>query len=100
MFNFQSKSRKLRKKSAESYKKSKKREGNKKALERFYHLQKQDNIKNQDGKYKLMGLDRGEKNGIMAHYNFRFEKQLGMYHCAMRRIPCYCNACLEKLQLP
>ena len=36
----------------------------------------------------------------MAHYNFRFEKQLGIMCCAMRRIPCYCNACLEKLQLP
>ena len=36
----------------------------------------------------------------MAHYNFRFEKQLGIMHCALRRIPCYCNACLEKLQLP
>ena len=36
----------------------------------------------------------------MAHYNFRFEKQLGITHCAMRQIPCYCNACLEKLKLP
>ena len=54
-------SAKSRKTGVESHKKSKKREGNKKVLERFYHLQKQDNVKYQHGKYKLKGLDRGEK---------------------------------------
>ena len=54
-------SAKSRKTGVESYKKSKKREGNKKVLERFYHLQKQDDVKHQHGKYKLKGLDRGEK---------------------------------------
>ena len=69
-------------------------------LERCHHLQKQDDVKYQENKCKLTGLDRGENNGIMAHYNFRFEKQLGIKHFDMRRIPCYCDLCLEKLKLP
>ena len=93
-------SAKSRKKGAESREKSKKREGNKKVLERLYHLQKQDDFKYQENKYKLTGLDRGGKNSMMDHYNLRFEKQLGIKHCAMRRIPCFCDACLEKLILP
>ena len=34
------------------------------------------------------------------HYNFRFEKDLGLGFCAARRISCACHSCIEKLKIP
>ena len=50
-----------RKTGASSHKKSKKRERNKKVEERFYHLQKMDDVQYQESKYKVKGLEAGGK---------------------------------------
>jgi len=36
----------------------------------------------------------------MGHYNFRFEKDLGMGYCVTRCIPCACTTCIEKSKVP
>ena len=36
----------------------------------------------------------------MGHYNFCFEKDLGLGYCVACRIPCDCTTCIEKLKLP
>ena len=68
--------------------------------ERFYHYQDFDNVELKDTKQSLSGFEVGDHNGIMGHYNFRFEKDLGLDYCAARRIPCACTTCIEKLKLP
>ena len=68
--------------------------------ERFYHFQDFEDVDFKYTKYSLSGFEEGDHNGIMGHYNFRFEKGLGLGFCAARRIPCACNSCIEKLKLP
>ena len=72
----------------------------KKMQERFYHYQDFDNVESNDAKYSLSGFEVGDHNGIMGHYNFRFEKDLGMGYCVARCIPCACTTCIEKLKVP
>ena len=87
-----------RKKGAVSHKKG--GEDTKKMQERFYHYQDFDNVEFKDTKYSLSGVEVGDHNGIMGHYTFHFEKDLGMGYCVARRIPCACTTCIEKLKLP
>ena len=89
-----------RKKGAVSHKKSKKREHMKKMQERFYHYQDFDNVEFKDTKYSLSGFEVGDHNGIMGHYNFCFEENLGLGYCAAHCIPCACTTCIEKLKVP
>jgi hypothetical protein len=44
-----------------------------------------------------VGLPKGTHNGILARYNLRCEKDLGIGAAAVRRIPCACAGCLEQL---
>ncbi len=69
---------------------------------RHYHLQDPDLVKFRDLKMKMEGLPKKKKeqrNGLLAHYNLRVERDLGVGMAALRRIPCSCNACMIQLSL-
>jgi hypothetical protein len=80
-----------------SERKYSKREENSKLKLRHYHLQKPEDVKYCDVKMMSVGLPKGTHNGILAHYNLRCEKDLGIGVAAVRRIPCACAGCLEQL---
>ena len=71
--------------------------------ERFYHVQKPENV-------RYINLSKGTKgwthrkkekgNGIQHHYNFRADPALGVGHIAVRRIPCMCAGCVSQLKHP
>ena len=93
-------SQKMRQMGVVSHKKLKKREDKKKMKQRFYHYQDFDEVEYKDSKFRLKGFEEGDHNGIMAHYNFRFDPDLTLGFCAARRIPCSCKSCLDQLKLP
>ena len=93
-------SQKMRQMGVVSHKKLKKREDKKKMKQRFYHYQDFDEVEYKDSKFRLKGFEEGDHNGIMAHYNFRFDPDLTLGYCAARRIPCSCKSCLDQLKLP
>ena len=81
-------------------KKNKKREENRKVMERFYHYHEPNCSEliqvNKEGE----GFKSGKRNGMNSHYNFRFHPRLGLGFCASRRIPCLCKSCKEQLEKP
>jgi hypothetical protein len=83
-----------------SEKKYSKREENSRLKLRHYHLQKPEDVKYCDIKMMSVGLPKGAHNGILARYNLRCEKDLGIGVAAVRRIPCACAGCLEQLAKP
>ena len=93
-------SQEARKMGVISHKKLNKREDKKKMKKRFYHYQDFEEVQFKDTKYSKKGFEEGDHNGIMAHYNFRFDTDLGLGICAARRIPCTCKSCLDQLKLP
>ena len=81
-------------------KKNKKREENRKVMERFYHYHESNPSEfiqvNKEGE----GFKSGKRNGMNSHYNFRFHPRLGVGYCAARRIPCLCESCKQQLEKP
>jgi len=77
-----------------------KREAEAKMKERHYHVQDPAKVKYDNLKMTAVGFEEGEHNGMLAHYNFRVNKELGTGRVAVRRIPCACEACLAQLDLP
>ena len=71
-----------------------------KMKKRFYHVQDPNKVKHTDLKKVAIGFHSGKKNGLMMHYNLRFDPDLGTGWAAVRRIPCACDACIEQLKLP
>jgi len=69
---------------------------------RFYHLHKQEDVTydniNKDSYGWGAALD--VKNGMSCHHNIRADPYLGIGKLAVRRIPCMCDACTEKIKLP
>ena len=76
------------------------RESRKKLVERFYHYQQYDANQEICADIKFTGFDSGPHGGIISHYNFRFDKHLGVGTCATIRIPCLCEACNIQLETP
>ena len=68
--------------------------------ERFYHVQKPENVRYQNISKGTKGWikHRNQKgNGIQHHYNFRADPALGVGFIAVRRIPCMCEGCITQL---
>ena len=80
--------------------KRQKREAAAKMKERHYHVQDPAKVKHGKTSRVAVGFEKGEHNGMLAHYNFRVSKELGMGRAAVRRIPCACDACLDQLEKP
>jgi hypothetical protein len=52
-------------------------------------------------KWNAVGFEKGTKNGSSEMFHFRYQAgNLTKNECAVRRIPCACHACMEKLDLP
>jgi hypothetical protein len=81
------------------HKKHAKREAARKITERYYHVYDQE-TQFQHHKMSLESLGSGDHNGLIAHYNFRFDPDLPLNMVAVRRIPCACDGCLDQLTLP
>ncbi len=82
--------------------KSEKRETNSKLKLRKYHVQQAETVKFRDLKMEVTGLPKKTKqshNGLLAHYNIRVERDLGIGMAALRRIPCACDGCINQLDL-
>eukprot|EP00966_Prymnesium_polylepis_P017924 413578-Prymnesium_polylepis.1 len=80
--------------------KRQKREAAAKMKERHYHVQDPAKVKHGKTSRVAVGFEAGEHNGMLAHYNFRVSKELGVGRAAVRRIPCACPACLAQLEKP
>jgi hypothetical protein len=80
--------------------KRQKREGEAKVKERHYHVQDPTKVKHGKMSRVAVGFEAGEHNGMLAHYNMRVSKELGVGLAAVRRIPCACTACLDQLEKP
>ena len=48
--------------------------------------------------YKI--LNNKDKVSMKHFYHIRYDTKLGEGFCAMRRIPCACSGCVEKLSKP
>jgi hypothetical protein len=82
--------------------KSIKRESSLKLKFWLYHLQDPKLVEFCELKMKMEGLPKKRKeqrNGLLARYNMRVERDLGVGMAALRWIPCSCNACMTQLSL-
>ena len=84
--------------------KNAKREEDARLTERHYHLidylAKDTKLDLEHANYVAIGFDLPAKiNGILNHYNFRADWELGVGKVAVRRIPCACKKCLDQLDL-
>ena len=80
--------------------KNRKRETQRKLKERYYHLQKEEDVKFLNVAMKMKGFDSAKGSGPNSHYNFRFDPDLPIMKCAVRRIPCACEGCVAQLKKP
>ena len=48
--------------------------------------------------YKI--LNNKDKVSMKQFYHIRYDPELGKGFCAIRRIPCACSGCVEKLSKP
>ena len=48
----------------------------------------------------LLGLPKGQKEGIMSKYQIRADHELGIGKIAVRKIACFCDGCTMKSYLP
>ena len=99
----------MRRDGVSSQSKSSKRESNRKWTERKYHVQIKDDVRHFGVKMgcssemfpELPFADLTKKHhgarGLGKHYHFRLDPKLGQGKCAIRRIPCACDACMEQL---
>jgi hypothetical protein len=78
--------------------KSAKRESEAKIKRRHYHVQDPNIVHFKHSKFETVGLPKGL--GVMACYNVRADKDLGLGKVALRRIPCACDACIRQLNAP
>ena len=58
------------------------------------------NIPFRNVKISTQGLPKGAHNGLLARYNLRADKDLGVGIAAVHCIPCSCLACIFQLQKP
>jgi len=79
--------------------KRQKREAAAKTQERHYHVQDPAGVKYTKTSREAVGFEKGEHNGLLAHYSLHVSKELGPGKAALRRIPCACVACLEQIEL-
>ena len=99
----------MRKDGVSSQSKSSKHESNRKWTERKYHVQIKDDVRHFGVKMgcssemfpELPFADLTKKHhgarGLEKHYHFRLDPKLGQGKCAIRRIPCACEACMNQL---
>jgi hypothetical protein len=66
---------------------------------RIYQVRPKCAVKWSGVRMKTVGWEKGKRNGMKFHYNFRMEQELG-HRFAYRRIPCSCEGCFQKLQEP
>eukprot|EP00966_Prymnesium_polylepis_P239845 5546282-Prymnesium_polylepis.1 len=78
----------------------KKRFAQAKMKERHYHVQDPSKVKFTGLSMTAVGFEKGEHNGLLAHYHLRADPDLGVGWVMVRRIPCACNPCLTQLDLP
>ena len=84
-----------------SDKKYNKREESKVIKKRFYHESRRDDVKCKDLKCSITGgFAKGCRNGLSAMYNIRADPELPLGTVAVRRIPCACSGCCDKLKRP
>ena len=76
-----------------------KREANAPMKERHYHVQDPAKVEHTSTNRTAVGFEKGEHNGLLAHYSLHVSKELGIGKAALRRIPCACAACLVQMEL-
>ena len=85
-----------------SFRKYQKRENSKVMEERFYHVRREEHNVLEYVHMKTVGFSKnieGEKyNGLMSCYHLHVDKDLGPMKAAVRRIPCNCHTCYNRLQ--
>ena len=84
-----------------SNKKNNKREEARIIKSRTYYKSKRSDVQCQNFKASVdSGFESGPRNGLSAMYNLRADPELGVGKIAVRRIPCACDGCLERFNLP
>jgi len=84
-----------------SDKKYNKKEESKVFKKRFYHESRRDDVKCKDLKATVTsGFAKGFRNGLSSMYNIRADPELPLGTIAVRRIPCACDGCCDKLKRP
>lgn len=77
-----------------------KRESEAKLQHRNYHVHKEDEVEFATLSMKAHGFEKGEHQGLLAHYNIRVSSELGLGLAAVRRIPCACPPCRNQMEHP
>ena len=75
---------------------------NRSIKERHYHVHNESPDKVESVNMKSSGFTNiiGEKyNGMLACYHLHVDPQLSINKAALRRIPCACDSCVNKLSL-
>ena len=80
--------------------KRQKREAEAKMKSRVYHVQDPAMVKHKKINMSAAGFEKGDHNGLLAHYHFRVSKDLGVGKAAAQHIPCACAPCMAQLELP
>ena len=80
--------------------KRQKREAEAKMKGRVYHVQDPAEVKYKSINMLAVGFEKGDHNGLLAHYHFQVSKDLGIGKAAAQHIPCACAPCLTQLELP
>jgi hypothetical protein len=78
-------------------KKHAKREAKARLKGTFYHVHDDADLLYNGIKATYKILDDRDKVKLKSFYHIRCDPELGQGFCAMRRIPCACNACVEQL---
>ena len=80
--------------------KSNKREQSAKMLSRQYHYQDKETVEYNGIQKETVGFIKSKKkHGLNSHYHIRADPMLGVGYVAVRRIPCYCKGCIDKLKI-
>ena len=84
---------------AGGHKKDEKRREKRQIDERRYMIRDPE-VAPKNIKMQAIGFLPGPRNGMKAHHNARADPALGTLRLAMRRIPCCCEGCSERLARP
>ena len=79
--------------------KRQKRDDAAKMKKRHYHVQDPAKVTYTNTNRVAVGFEKGEHNGLLAHYSLHVSPELGVGKAALRRIPCACAACLQQIEL-
>jgi hypothetical protein len=80
-----------------SDKKHAKREANAKVKKQFYHVHNEEDLKFNDVSVKYRFIDPSANVKMRDLYHIRCDPDLGLGNCALRRIPCACDGCVDQL---